>query len=439
MKQIQKLQLPISINTLFITYMFWKSQLPLIITTAFLDILGMSLFIPLLPGIITAFWVQGSWAWFSQAVYAIWMFMGGFIFAPLSDKLGRKRMLSYTSILNLLGLIVMLISVWGLEANTSAHHAGGEVVAILPFSLSSLFSYITPMFVVFLLWRFIGGFGGAGYGVIGAYISDISTAQNRMRNMGLMGAAFGLAFLIWPAISGILSSFGISVHMILLITIALITLNVILIWTILEEPKEHTIKQENTTNIPFTLSSNLKTLLFLSLWASLAFAAIQSMSSIYYADKFHFTAAEIGYTMAMVWLVSVLYQWYFVKFVRKYFDEISMIHIAFGILTIAFIGFSLNTSPLWLFLWVGLFPLGMWSFNPSLSSLVSKYAWERVGKVMGYNTSVQSIGNIFGPIMAGLLYSVPGSSLPFMVSAGIFIILFIVSFLLRRNTTKTVS
>ena len=59
----------------------------------------------------------------------------------------------------------------------------------------------------------------------------------------------------------------------------------------------------------------------------------------------------------------------------------------------------------------------MGSLQPSLGSLIAQNAGKEVGKVMGYNTSIQSIGQIFGPIIAGMLY-VPGSGLPFLVSAG---------------------
>ena len=77
-----------------------------------------------------------------------------------------------------------------------------------------------------------------------------------------------------------------------------------------------------------------------------------------------------------------------------------MIRIAVFLLFFAFIGFALNTSPYVLFFWVALFPLGMGSFQPGVGSLMAKNAGKEVGKVMGYNTSIQSIGQIFGPILA---------------------------------------
>ena len=156
------------------------------------------------------------------------------------------------------------------------------------------------------------------------------------------------------------------------------------------------------------------------------------MSTQFYTDRFHFDATSIGYTMAMVGIVSIIYQGFLVKYVRRFFDEVMMIRIALFILTFGFVGFALNTSPYLLYFWIAFFPLGMGSFQPSVSSLIAQNAGKEVGKVMGYNTSIQSIGQIIGPLIAGLLY-LPGSGLPFLVSAGIFFVLFFIGLRLHHN------
>lgn len=91
--------------------------MPLILTTAFLDILGLSIFLPVLPTIIAGFGVNPSWTGYTQAFYALGMFLGGLFFGRLSDTFGRRKMLTYTSIINFVSYIIMLVSVWSLTFN----------------------------------------------------------------------------------------------------------------------------------------------------------------------------------------------------------------------------------------------------------------------------------------------------------------------------------
>ena len=337
--------------------MIQKSQLPLILTTAFLDILGIGILIPILPDIIRNFSVAEHWNPYSQGVYSIGMFLWGLLFWRLSDIYGRKNLLVITSWLNLLGYVVLYLSL-------SAY--------ILPFEASILF-------IIFIGARFISGLWGAGFGVVQAYISDISQPAEKTKNMGLIGAAFGLAFLIGPAIGGLLSKWGI--EYVIIGCILAIAVNFLMIIFRLGEPEKHTAEM-HTEHTPFHFSKEVILLLILSFGGTLAFSSIQSWSSQYYADVFWFNADKIGYTLSLVGLIAVIYQWWLVKYVRRYFTERQMIQIALFLMVVSLTLFAMNRSAFWLFFIIPLFPLAMGSFQPSISSLIASKAGKEVGKVM---------------------------------------------------------
>ncbi|MBP6981857.1 MFS transporter [Candidatus Gracilibacteria bacterium] len=385
-----------------------KSSLPLILITAFLDILGMGILIPILPDIIIHFGVNESWNPYSQGIYSIGMFIGGLLFGRLSDRFGRKNLLVVTSAFNLIGYVI----VW-LALSTS--------LLSLPLSL---------MFLIFLAGRMIGGLGGSGYGVVQAYIADISTSENRAKNMGMIGAMFGLGFLVGPAIGGLLGRYG-GTQSVLLACIFAIALNFLLIVFLLPEPKKHQ-KEMMKENTPFRFTSLTITLLGLSFGASLAFSSVQSGMGQVTHDVFGFSADQIGYTMVVVGLVAIIYQGALMKYVRAYFSEIEMVRGALLVMMISLGFFAINTSPILVYVIVGLFPLAMGTFQPGINSLIASKAGKEVGKVMGYNTSVTSIAGIIGPFIVGTLYH-RGPMIPFVASSVFAFLMFLVSVTLLKK------
>jgi DHA1 family tetracycline resistance protein-like MFS transporter len=318
----------------------------LILATAFLDILGIGILIPVLPDIIAHFGVSEAWNPYSQGVYSIGMFLGGLVFGRLSDKYGRKNLLSVTTTFNLLGYIILWLSL-----------SSGIISADIGF-----------LFVVFLVARFISGLGGAGLGVAQAYISDVSTKATKTKNMGMIGAAFGLAFLIGPAIGGLLSRWGIAY--VILGCIVAITLNLVLILTVLREPAKHEIEM-HTDHVPFHFSRVMIILFILSFGGTLAFSSVQSGSSQFYRDIYGFTADQIGYTLSLVGLVAVIYQGGLVKYVRRYLTEIQMIQTAVGLMFVSLLLFAINRDMYLLFPIIALFPIAMGTFQPAINSLIA--------------------------------------------------------------------
>lgn len=379
----------------------------IILATAFLDILWIGILIPVLPDIIAHFWVSESWNPYSQWIYSIGMFLGGLVFWRLSDTYGRKNLLSITTSFNLIGYIILWLSL---------------SQGIISWDIGFLF-------IVFLVARFISGLGGAGLWVAQAYISDISTRETKTKNMGMIGAAFGFAFLVGPAIGGTLSRWGIGY--VIFGCIVAIIVNLLLILIVLKEPKKH-IQEMHTDHVSFHFSRFMIVLFILSFGGTLAFSAIQSGSSQYYKDVFDFNADQIGYTLSLVWLIAIIYQGWLIKYVRRYFSEIRMIQLSLIIMTLSILLFALNRNMYFLLPIIALFPIAMWTFQPAINSLIASKAWKEVGKVMGYNTSVISIAWIIWPFLVWTLYEI-SFSLPFYISAMIATLLLIIALIELRN------
>lgn len=378
---------------------FHHIQFPLILATAFLDILGIAFLLPILPFLIHNYGVSGEWVSYTLAIFSFGMFVGGFVFGKLSDKYGRRNMLIVTTIFNILGYLTVIFA---------------------------------PYFLIFAMGRFVAGLAGAGIGVTQAYISDISTPENRTKQMGLIGAMFGLGFLVGPGIGGIISTYSYTAVGVAGLVAAVV--NLLLIILFLPEPKKH-VPADGTKLVAGERTKLMLSLFVLSFAMTVAFSPIQSISSQYNVDRFHFDSQQISYALIVVGFTSIVYQGLLIKYVRKYFNEVSMIHIGLVFLMAGFCLQAFNQNVFWIWAILPLFPLGMGTIQPSISSLVARDAGHATGKYLGMNNSYMSLGNIVGPILAGYLYT-HSIALPFWVSGGMFGAILLTSYILIPNVSN---
>jgi MFS transporter, DHA1 family, tetracycline resistance protein len=384
-----------------------KYTLPLILITAFIDVVGIGILIPVLPSLIASFGQSGEWVAYTAAIYSLGTFAGGFIFGPLSDRLGRKPMLICTSLANTLGYAILIFS---------------------------------PTFVWFLIARLISGLGGAGFGVIQAYISDISAPADRARKLWLMGAAFGFGFLIGPALGGALSL--ISVYAVAIAGIIVTLINAIAIYTILPESHKLSLAEEKALDAEIVATPSVTTILgiprplillfAITFIATLAFSPIQTLSGQYYTDLFRFTPIDISLVLVVVGISAILYQGLAIKYVRRYLSEWQMVLMGFGLLAIAFAQMSMLTMAVWIWPFLALFAIGNGSILPSVAALIGRNSGDQLGKYLGFNSSAQSLASIIGPIAGGTLYAI-AIRLPFITSAGLFVLAGVSIALIKRR------
>lgn len=226
-----------------------KTALILIFFTVFIDLVGFGLIIPALPTYAQRLHASEFTVGMLIASYSLMQFFFTPIWGRLSDKLGRRPMLLFSLAASAIGYLI-----WGLTD-----------------SLWMLF-----------LSRLVAGFGNANIAVAQAYISDVTSLENRAKGMGLVGAAFGLGFVIGPAIGCGLSALGMSLGALGFVAFAFSLLDLILTAFLLPEPE----KRSNAGNERFKISPkfffdvlnnpNLKVSLAIFFISTFAFANMEA-------------------------------------------------------------------------------------------------------------------------------------------------------------------
>ncbi|MDQ7023707.1 MAG: MFS transporter [Candidatus Gracilibacteria bacterium] len=375
-----------------------KKPLNIILVTVLLDVIGLGIVIPILPSLVLDYGFSEFYVGVTFSIFALGMFFGGFLFGKLSDKIGRNKTLEITIILNIIGYLTFALS-------------------------SSLW--------IFMIARFIGGLGASGFAVGQAYISDISNDENRTKNMGLIGAMFGLGFMIGPVLGGILSSFGDSLNIVGYFSAFVAFLNLLLVIFFLPKVKMREVGIEKEKK--FTIKNPaIIVLLAVSFIVALGFSAMQSTFPLIMADRFSIDTQHIGYLFGYIGIIAIIYQGGLIKYVKKYLKEYQMIIFGLLFLILGFLLFSVNNIYTLTFFIIFMFPVGYGTVNPAIASMQSKLGKDHVGKILGINASMVSLGNIFGPFLAGSLYLV-WSGLPYLAAVFFFSIALVLVLVNRKR------
>ncbi len=405
-----------------------NSRLLIIFFIVFVDLLGFSLILPQLPYYAESFGATPVIVGLLVASYAAAQLIGAPLLGRLSDRIGRRPVLLLSVAGTFLGFILL-----GLAAPLGRVLAGLIAPqAVNPFTIGVLF-----------FSRILDGLTGGNLTVAQAYISDVTDEANRAKSLGLIGAAFGLGFILGPAAGGVLSQWGYSLPA---FTAALISgMNLLAIFFFLPESLTSD-RRENLAarqRPPFTLKAlstvlnrpKVGPLLHVRLFYGLAFATFQSIFSLY-AQSIGLSSRTTGFVLAYVGLLSVITQAGLIGPLTRRFRETWLIISGLWVMGISLLAWAF-TSQLWLLL-VVILPLSLSGgvLNTVVQSSISKsVSRDEIGGILGISASLEAFTRVIAPSFGGFLLGYFGRWAPGVFSA--LLMAWAVSFAYRRIVIPT--
>jgi MFS family permease len=367
-------------------------SLSFIFITVFVDMLGYSMILPLLPFFIQKQGGDAALVGGFQSLYALLQLFSGPILGSLSDRYGRKPI-----------LVACLL---------------GTAVAY------AMFGFANSLLVLFLA-VLLDGLTGNNLTTSFTYVADITTAGERSRGMGIVSAGFGLGLIAGPALGGLLSSYGLFVPAFVAAGIAF--LNSLYGIFILPEslPPDKRSLHKPTLNFIGQLQmvfkiQNLRMLLLSIFFLSLAFAGLQTNFPLFSNARFAWDARQNGLFFAFVGLVSVFVQGFLFgrlqpKVGEKRLSVIGLILMSAGMVGVAFASRDWLIYPI-----VAIAALGSSISIPALSGMLSsRVPSNEQGRLMGGNQVLFSFTSILGPSIAGISFVRIGIGAPYWIGSGL--------------------
>lgn len=359
-----------------------KASMLFIFATIAIDAIGLGIIIPVLPDVIRRFItdeqaVSRTYGMFI-ATYALLQFLASPLLGSLSDRFGRRPVL---------------------------------LVSLLGAAIDYLFMAFAPTLLLLWLGRLISGLSGASYTVASAYIADISDDTNRSRNFGMIGAGFGLGFILGPSIGGMLAGYG--PQYAFLAAGAFNLLNFLFGLFVLPEslPVE---KRRPITRAALDPLRSLGSILRLpSIGALVVVNTIlhfgghthPSIWTLYTQHRYGWTAAQVGLSLTFVGVLNGITQGGLTGWLVKRFGERRVLVLGSFGQALAFTCFGLASEP-WMLYAVLCVSSLFWSVGPAIQSLISReVAPERQGELQGALMSLVALTSVANPLIMTTLFS----------------------------------
>jgi MFS transporter, DHA1 family, multidrug resistance protein len=390
--------------------------------------LGFGIVVPILPYYVSHFGVGGQALGWLMAIYSIMQFIFAPVWGRLSDRVGRKP--------------VFLIGLAGYA---------------LSFGLMGLSHDYTQLFVSRAL---AGILSSATLPTALAFIADTTSADNRSRGMGLLGAAMGLGMIFGPLLGGVLTGVmlppafdgmmqyatnpetGVTLNLSLpfyaAALLALITIPFVIVKLPESLPKERRVDHRGVSGpsrmklLKDALTGPQGFLFIMAFLLAFALACFESVLGLYAYDRYGLGPSQVGMLLGLIGILSVIQQGVVIGPLTHKIGETRVLRWGLIVSLVGFLGLAILPGVWMLVLFSAVFNIGNSLLRPSVASLISQRAETGQGVAMGLENSFMSLGRVFGPLWAGTSYDI-SMTLPFWSGAFFQAIALAISFVYLKS------
>ncbi len=365
---------------------FFLSPLGIVFTTVVIDLIGFGIVIPILPLYAQDLGASPTVIGVLASSYAAMQFLFAPVWGRLSDRYGRRPVI---------------------------------MVALAGSAISSLLIGLASSLVFLFVARILNGIAGASYAAAQAYVADVTSPQERARGMGLIGAAFGVGFILGPAIGGLCAI--VDARLPFFVAAALAALNLLAAWRRLPEPERRPARRTPQRKLlrAALRDGRIAPMILISFLGTFAFVGMEQTFALLGDRRFGFGLVETGLVFTYIGVIVAVVQGKAIGPIVARLGERRTMLVGLALTGVA-LGLLAVTTSLWaLFPVVALLAASGLVF-PTVTSLVSKAVGDAdQGGMLGLLASAGGLARIAGPLAAGAMFELD-VPLPYVVGAALF-------------------
>jgi DHA1 family tetracycline resistance protein-like MFS transporter len=367
-----------------------RSALAILFVIVFIDLLGFGMVIPVMPVYAERLGASEAWVGLLSAGYSLMQFVFSPIWGRLSDRVGRRP--------------VLLASI----AMTAAAFA--------------LYGAATT-FVGLLASRLFAGAATANIAIARAFVADVTPPEGRARGMGLIGAAFGLGFVLGPVLGGLLSEHSLSLPPYLAAVLA--ALNGIAAFLVLPEPEERSVREQARHSrfaafLTEVRRPGIRRMIWIYGLTVFAFSAMEATYALLVTKRYAFDLEHANYLFAYIGVLVVIVQGGLIGRLTRAYGEKTLLVVGLVLQAVALAALPFAASKAGLLLATAPLAVGSGLSQPSLASLLSRYASaDDQGGTLGIGESAAAIGRIVGPVTGTWTFKNVSMGFPYLVGAAL--------------------